>query len=44
LSDQKLIKLESHPTDARSMRVLLAEKGREALDSYLTSAVELGGS
>ena len=44
LSDQKLIKLESHPTDARSMRVLLAEKGREALDAYLASAVELGGS
>jgi len=44
LSDQKLIKLESHPTDARSMRVLLAEKGREALDAYLTNAVELGGS
>ena len=44
LSDQKLIRLESHPTDARSMRVLLAEKGRDALDAYLTSAVELGGS
>jgi DNA-binding MarR family transcriptional regulator len=44
LSDQKLIKLESHPTDARSMRVLLAEKGRETLDAYLSSAVELGGS
>ena len=44
LSDQKLIKLESHPTDARSMRVLLAEKGREALDAYLTGAGELGNS
>jgi DNA-binding MarR family transcriptional regulator len=44
LSDQKLIKLESHPTDARSMRVLLTGKGRDALDAYLTSAVELGGS
>jgi DNA-binding MarR family transcriptional regulator len=44
LSDQKLIRLESHPTDARSLRVLLTEKGREALDTYLASAVELGGS
>jgi DNA-binding MarR family transcriptional regulator len=44
LSDQKLIKLEAHPTDARSMRVLLAEKGRDALEAYLTGAVEPSGS
>jgi DNA-binding MarR family transcriptional regulator len=43
LSDQKLIKLESHPTDARSMRVLLTDKGRETLDAYLDT-IELGGS
>lgn len=43
LTDQKFIARESHPTDARSLRVRLTEKGKAQLDAYLSDALELGG-
>jgi DNA-binding MarR family transcriptional regulator len=42
LVDQRLITRESHPNDARSFRVLLTDKGKASLESYLSVAVELG--
>jgi len=38
---QALISRDSHPTDKRTAFVSLTEKGRAALDDYLSSAIEL---
>jgi DNA-binding MarR family transcriptional regulator len=42
LFDQKLISKQPDPTDARSLRVMLTNKGKSALDAYFSGAVELG--
>lgn len=42
LADQNLVSKEQHPTDARSLRIVLTDKGRTKLEAYLSEASELG--
>jgi DNA-binding MarR family transcriptional regulator len=44
LSDHKLVIKEPHPTDARTFRIVLTDKGLCKLETYLSEADELGGT
>lgn len=43
LEQQKLVARQAHPTDKRAAFVCLTEKGRNALNDYLSDVTEVGG-